>query len=200
MSRLVLSDRPFDSIKPRVGDMRPQPLPWGKGALPARLASGPVTCSAAGAVRWNRLLSSPETWQGEREDAQREQRGQGSRRVIAREPLPTCSRGLRTNTATTAILTVSSSRCQMTAQQGRGRVGPRSPAGAGQWQGTTPACPASRSASWAEGAGRGACGWSQFVAAGKQLGSAGGCWRSGCTPGARPSVLVFWTRGPKVRR
>ena len=113
MSRLVLSDRPFDSIKPRVGDMRPQPLPWGKGALPARLASGPVTCSAAGAVRWNRLLSSPETWQGEREDAQREQRGQGSRRVIAREPLPTCSRGLRTNTATTAILTVSSSRCQM---------------------------------------------------------------------------------------
>ena len=67
--------------------------------------------------------------------------------------MPTCSSGLRTNTATTAILTVSSSRCRMTAQQGRGRVGLRSPAGAGQWQGTTPACPASRSASWAEGAG-----------------------------------------------
>ena len=71
VSRLVPSDRPLDSIKPRVGDMRPQPLPWDQGPLPARLASGPVTCSAAGAVRWNRLLSSPETWQGEREDAQR---------------------------------------------------------------------------------------------------------------------------------
>ena len=71
MSRLVPSDLPFDSINPSVGDMRPQPLPWDQAPLPARLAPGPVTCSAAGAVRWNRLLSTPETWQGEREAAQR---------------------------------------------------------------------------------------------------------------------------------
>lgn len=205
MSRLVPSDQPADSVKPRMGDMRPQPLPWNQGSLPARLESGPVTCSAAGAVRWNRLLSSPETWQGEREKTLRgQQSGQGSRRVIAREPLPTCSRGFRTNTATTAILAVSSSRCQMTAQEGRGRVGPRSPAGAGQWQGTTPACPASRSASWAEGAGRGGvwvvpvCGGRKTTRERRRFLALGLHPRS--ASGARPSVLVFWTRGPKVRR
>lgn len=66
MSRLVLSDRPFDSIKPRVGDMRPQPLPWGKGALPGptSVRASYLQCSRRGPVELP--LSSPETWQGER--------------------------------------------------------------------------------------------------------------------------------------
>ena len=47
--------------------MPPQPLPQDEGPLPVWLASGPITCSAAGAVRWKHLLSSsPETLRGEK--------------------------------------------------------------------------------------------------------------------------------------
>ena len=64
----------------------------------------------------------------EREDAQRGRRlGRDRAGSCARELLPTCSRGLRVNPATTAILTVSSSRRRMTTQQGRGLLRPHFP-------------------------------------------------------------------------
>lgn len=150
-----LQIRPFDSIKPRVGDMRLSLCPGARGPPgPTSVQASYLQCSRRGPVELP--PQQPGDLAGRERTLRGEPSGQGSRRVIA--GAVACSRGLRTNTATTAILTVSSSRCQMTAQQGRGRVGPRSPAGAGQWQGTTPACPASRSASWAEGRAEGRVG------------------------------------------